>query len=56
MTIRDYDGNGTIDPADAAALVELLLHPTGTAPACPLDMDSNGQLDGRDIQLLIAQY
>ncbi|MCB9855404.1 MAG: hypothetical protein H6818_06910 [Phycisphaerales bacterium] len=46
----DADGDGAIDTDDIPGFVNSLLEQTGPAPACPIDMNNDGRIDGLDIQ------
>ncbi len=46
----DANGDGTVNPADAKALVKMLLGKT--SPAAAADMDGNGKINAADLTLL----
>jgi len=48
----DLDGNGTIDAADLAAL----LNSWGTCKGCPADFDGNGQIDAADLAVVLNAW
>ena len=48
----DLDGNGTIDAADLATL----LNSWGTCKGCPADFDGNGQVDASDLAVLLNAW
>jgi hypothetical protein len=48
----DLDGNGTIDAADLATL----LNSWGTCKGCPADFDGNGQIDASDLAVLLNAW
>jgi|GEM_PF-3546753 len=53
-TNGDADGSGTITVVDLSIFARILVGAPAPVPACPLDMNNDGKVDGRDIQPFIA--
>ena len=53
-TNGDADGSGTITVADLSIFARVLVGAPAPVPVCPLDMNNDGKVDGRDIQPFIA--
>lgn len=49
----DADGDGVVDAADAAALVNVLLGLMTPPDPCPTDVNGDGTTDGRDVPALV---
>lgn len=52
--LGDADGNGTVAIADLSIFSRVLVGASAPAPVCSLDMNNDGNLDGRDVQPFIA--
>jgi len=53
-TNGDADGSGTITITDLSVFSRILVGAPAPTPVCPLDMNADGNVDGRDIQPFIA--
>lgn len=53
-TNGDADGSGTITVVDLNIFARVLVGAPAPVPVCPLDMNNDGNVDGRDIQPFIA--
>ena len=53
-TNGDADGSGTITVVDLSIFARVLVGEPAPVPVCPLDMNNDGNIDGRDIQPFIA--
>jgi len=53
-TNGDADGSGTITITDLSIFSRILVGAPAPTPVCPLDMNTDGKVDGRDIQPFIA--
>ncbi len=53
-TNGDADGSGAVTVVDLSIFARILVGAPAPTPVCPLDMNNDGNIDGRDIQPFIA--